>query len=294
MEVNSCQNKISYKKWLDISRKKAIQQGAELSVPLILLQFVTQKTKLEIIKDSSPFLSLKEVELLNTLYARYLQNEPLAYLLQVKEFYGRDFFVSSDVLIPRPETELIIDIAKEYFEKRENKEVLNICDIGTGSGCLGITLLMELENSSCTAYDISEKALGIAKKNAEFLLKKKNSLFLNHTGIKNADRKQKFDCIVSNPPYIPYAEYIGLEESVKNYEPKIALTSGNTGLEIIEEVLSFAHSTLKPQGLLLIEHGYNQANSVLNLARQYKEFSHIESKKDYAGKWRILKAIKEI
>ncbi len=300
----------NYKQWLLEAQKKCKLSGIETTIPLLLLEFITKKDKVFIISHDDCMLEKDEEERLNSLLFRSLNHEPLAYIKEVKEFYGRDFFVDKNVLIPRPETEMLIDLASDFFKKDENaskEKTKYICDIGTGSGCISISALLEIENSLCTAYDISSVALEIAKKNAknlkvadkiDFKLQGINELYQQiKDDIKENKEVFKYDCILSNPPYIPEHEYRNLEKNVKEYEPLIALTSGNSGLEIIQTLLSFSKYALKSGGILLIEHGYNQAQAVKNLAniqeqKEEKEIWKKECIKDYAGHERIFKAIK--
>ncbi len=279
----------SYKLWLENAKKLCIKSGAEISAPLILLQFYTNKSKAYIISHDENELSEDVINILNSMLNRFLANEPLAYITKTKEFYGRDFFVDENVLIPRPETELIVDNTIDYF-KNVNYPI-SFCDVGTGSGCIALSILAEIENSSCIAYDISQPSINIAKKNAESLQLSNRIQFI-HCPIEEAKEETKFDCIVSNPPYIPENEYINLDKNVKDYEPEHALTSGINGFEIIWEVINFAQKNLKPGGLLLIEHGYNQSDQVLNYLNSQNQWAEVQAIIDYAGIKRIAKAVK--
>ncbi len=299
---NTINNQISYRQWLAYAKNKCNEksqenrdlekdfEGNRFAVPLILLEFITKKSKASIRAYDETLLSIEELNKLNNYLERYLSNEPLAYILGIKEFYARDFIVSSATLIPRPESELIIDEVLKYFNT-ENEELM-FCDIGTGTACLALTLLAELPNSKCIAVDISKEALNIAKKNAEKHDLSKRITFIEKD-IALLENNIAFDCIVSNPPYIPEVEYKTLDKNVKEFEPEIALTSGQSGLEVIENVIKFASQHLKEKGLLLIEHGYNQDKVVCEIAARYSCFETIESLKDYAGNWRLCRIIKK-
>ncbi len=292
---------ISYKQWLEKAKNKCKIKdnqdkelekdfgGSRYAVPLILLEFETKKSKALLRAYDDCLLSFDEEENVDSYLERYLNNEPLAYIFGMKEFYGRDFIVSPATLIPRPESELIIDSVKEYYKNKE--EEIKFCDIGTGTGCLALSLLAEIPKSSCVLYDLSSEALEIAKENAKKLALSERCTFILED-IQSAQSIEFFDCIVSNPPYIPRNEYLSLDKNVKEYEPQMALTSGETGYEIIEAVLAFAHNYLKNNGLLLIEHGYNQSEKVCEIALRYEGF-RVESIKDYSGHLRICKIIKE-
>ncbi len=288
---------ISYKTWLQIAQKKCKESGVELTAPLILLEYISKKNRVFLQSHNDIMLSNKELTAIDALLERRLDNEPLAYILNNKEFYARDFYVDKNVLIPRPETELIIDECKQFFNNTKLEDI-NMCDIGTGSGCLAISLALEIQNTNITAIDISKNALDIAQKNA-VNLQIEDKIHFTHQDIKEFsinNSKEIYNCIVSNPPYIPEHEYIHLEKNVLDYEPKTALTSGKSGLEIIEDILIFAQNTLISGGLLLIEHGYNQNIAVQELAKTIlieNNWHSISTIKDYADNWRIFKAIKK-
>ncbi len=294
--------KATYKEWLKQAEEKCRQKdkqdkdlskdfaGNRFAAPLILLEHVTKKSKASLRAHDECELTNNELCSLNAFLERYLANEPIAYIMGMKEFYGRDFIVSSSTLIPRPETELIIDLALEIF--KGSSEAIEVCDIGTGTGCIAISLLCELENAKGLAYDISSEAIEVAKKNA-IVHKVEQKLEFVLEDIALAQSERLFDCIISNPPYIPQEEYDLLDKNVKEYEPQIALTSGNSGLEVIENVLLFSSKYLKSEGVLLIEHGYNQEKQVQEIARKYSCYQDIESIKDHAGQWRVFKAIKK-
>lgn len=280
---------LSYKNWLKEARTKCLTHMMETSVPLILLCFLTKHEKAFILSHDEKLLTVEEVQALNLMFERFLTQEPLAYILEEKEFYGRSFYVNNNVLIPRPETELIIDLAKDFYQNNVDKKAF--CDIGTGSGCLALTIVQELENATCVAYDISPKALEVTEKNIN-MHKLINKVELIQTDIAHANERD-FDCILSNPPYIPEHEYKELEKNVKEFEPELALCSGKNGFEVIEKVLNFAEKNLKANGLLLIEHGYNQHLGLQERAKAKNIFKSIESIKDYSSHWRILKAVKK-
>ena len=196
-------------------------------------------------------------------------SEPMAYILNKREFWNTDLFVNKDVLIPRPETELIVDKLKEIF-KNHSPYVL---DVGTGSGCIIISLLEELKKSKGVAIDISHKALRVAKKNA-----KKNKTF-NRVNFQRKSIEsflnKKFDLIVSNPPYIPRWQLKNLMKDVKFFEPKLALDGGNDGLDVIKKVIYKSKRILKIKGLLALEIGngqYSKISQILKLNKFREKF----------------------
>ena len=150
----------------------------------------------------------------------------MQYIIGSSEFYGRKFFVNQDVLIPRPETEKLIDVSIDILSKKENPIIL---DVGTGSGCIGVTIALEIPFSSVIAIDISNSALSIAKKNAD-TYGLKNIQFIN-LDILSQDINHTADLLISNPPYISQEEIPGLMIDVKNFEPMVALTYNSAGLE---------------------------------------------------------------
>ncbi len=195
------------------------------------------------------------------LQRRARKSEPIAYILNKKEFWNSKLFVNSDVLIPRPETELLIDKLVSLY-KNKNPYIL---DIGTGSGCIIISLLEELKESKGTAIDISIKALEIAKKNS-----KKNNTFRRIKFEKKSVESyfnKKFDVIVSNPPYIPSYYLKNLMDDVKLFEPKIALDGGNDGLDVIRKVIYKSKRILKTKGMLALEIGNGQYNKVSQILK---------------------------
>ena len=196
-------------------------------------------------------------------------SEPMAYILNKREFWNTDLFVNKDVLIPRPETELIVDKLKEIF-KNHSPYVL---DVGTGSGCIIISLLEELKKSKGVAIDISHMALRVARKNA-----KKNKTFnrvnFQRKSIESFFNK-KFDLIVSNPPYIPRSQLKNLMKDVKFFEPKLALDGGNDGLDVIKKVIYKSKRILKIKGLLALEIGngqYSKISQILKLNKFREKF----------------------
>jgi release factor glutamine methyltransferase len=206
---------------------------------------------------------------------------PLQYILGSKEFYGINFLVNENVLIPRPETELIVDhIIKEY----KGKDV-KILDIGTGSGAIAISLATNLKRSKIEAVDISKKALEVAMENAK-LLNVSERISFTQSDIFSTINSNDYDCIVSNPPYISEREMRSLPTNVKK-EPKLALYGGLDGLEFYKRIVDKSISYLKDGGLLIFEIGCNQGKSVSELMQQ-KGFGNVKIKKDFNNLDRIV------
>ena len=215
----------------------------------ILLSKVLKKKREEILINLDQKICLKNVSRYNNLIQRRSQNEPVAYLVKEKEFWSKIFLVSKNTLIPRPETELMVE---KLVNIHKNKSI-SILDIGTGSGCILISLLSELNNSKGLGIDISKHAIQIAKKNAERHGKSLNIKFLNKS--LSSTFNQKFDLIVSNPPYIRTGDIKNLNEDIKKYEPRIALDGGNDGLDLIKKVIYKTKNILKIKGMLALEIG---------------------------------------
>ena len=186
---------------------------------------------------------------LNSLLHRLNQQEPLQYILGESEFYGRKFLVSPDVLIPRPETELLV---KEIVEYGKTRNDISILDIGTGSGCIAISLALELPMASVSATDLSENALTVARNNSQRLRAPVN--FILHDILHTELPMVMFDVVVSNPPYIPISERNTLNKNVRDFEPEIALfVNGSDPLQFHKAIASKAMKVLNADGLLIIE-----------------------------------------
>jgi release factor glutamine methyltransferase len=214
-------------------------------------------------------------------YGRYLHErlngKPTQYITGRQEFYGRDFRVTSDVLIPRPETEHLVEAAIARIQPGDV-----VVDVGTGSGAIGITLALETR-ARVFATDISAAALGVARaqqfsSGVHFLL----------SDLVDAFRDQSVDVLVSNPPYVPRTDEPGLQREVRDYEPHVALFGGNTGLEIYERLIADATCVLRPNGWLLLELGYNSLDPVRTMLE--RGWSEITVVPDLAGFPRVLAA----
>ena len=189
------------------------------------------------------------------LIARRVQREPVAYIRGVQEFWGRDFMVSPSVLIPRPETELLIELAGTHLRAPHAVVV----DVGTGSGCIAITLALEHPDATVYATDISRAALDVARANAERLQADRVQFVL---GSHLADTPQPFDLIVANPPYVAERDKSGLASEVRDHEPELALYGGPDGWREIRHLLGAAAAALSRDGLFLMELGYGQSEQL--------------------------------
>ena len=223
------------------------------------------------------------------LVLRAKKRKPLQYILGEWEFYGLPFKVSEGVLIPRADTEILVEQCIQLMREVEEP---NILDIGSGSGAISIAIANELKSSSVTGIDINEKAIELANKN-KTLNKIKNINFVKSNLFENLDKDFKYDLIVSNPPYISKNEYETLMPEVKNYEPQNALTDLGDGLYFYREISKLAGEYLKDTGYLAYEIGYNQAKDVTKIL-QNNNFDILSVIKDYGGNDRVVIAKKTI
>jgi len=212
---------------------------------------------------------------------RRIKNEPVAYITGKKEFWSHDFIVNHNTLVPRPETELLI---YKLINLYKNKKI-NILDIGTGSGCILLTLLKELKLAKGTGIDILPKAIATAISNA------KKMKLLSRSKFKAVDLENfnstKCDLIVSNPPYISFKDLKNLSKDIRNFEPLVALNGGNNGLDIIKKVIYKSDCLLKKGGTLAIEIGNNQYSKVTNLLK-YNRYREISKEFDYNNNVRCI------
>ena len=219
----------------------------------LLLTKVLKKSRQDILKNLNQKIHKNNFQKFSYLINRRSTHEPVAYILQKKEFWNKFFYVTKDTLIPRPETELMVD---QLLKKYKNKKNISILDMGTGSGCIIISLLSELSNSVGVGIDISHRALEIAKKNAINHCVNTKIKFLNISLSRYSNKKH--DLIVSNPPYISRREFQCLSEDIKKFEPRIALDGGNDGLDLIKKVIYKTNEILKINGTLALEIGNKQ------------------------------------
>lgn len=196
-----------------------------------------------------------KTEELQKLVNRRAKKEPIAYILNNKEFWSTNFYVDRSVLIPRPETEVLIDLILSHINNKNN--YFSILDIGTGSGCILISLLKELIKAKGIGIDKSSKAIAIANKNS-ISQQVNNRVVFKNLNLEEIKFDKKFDLIVSNPPYLPDVSLKNLNLDIKLYEPKIALQGGVQGLDFLYKIINLASKILKINGLLALEIGDNQ------------------------------------
>lgn len=232
-----------------------LKQSYELAA--LVLGFSAMETPFHLCQE----VSLEQSLQLASYASRISRGEPLAYVIGHVDFYGCKIFVDSRVLIPRMETEFLVE---KLLKKFPENTTLNILDLCAGSGCIGVALKKHRPHWSVCLSDLSGEALVLAQQSAR-VNGVEVEIFQGDLFQPLNSRKSFFDVIISNPPYIPQKEYLTLEPSVLNYEPKLALTPGVTGLEIYEKIAEQAFLFLKPQGCVALEIGYNQKEGVKKL-----------------------------
>ena len=245
----------------------------ELDAQIILSDIMRVKRE-SFITNNEINVTEKIAEKYDRAIRRRINREPVAYITGKKEFWSEDFDVNKGTLIPRPETELLIYKVVNFFKNKK----INILDIGTGSGCILLSILKELPLSRGTGIDISAKAIKTAKANA-----KKFNLS-NRSKFRIFDLKKyktgKHDLIISNPPYIPSREIKNLSKDIINYEPRVALNGGIDGLDLIRKIINISNCLLKKNGLLVVEIGFSQYRKVSAIMRKYG-YREISKEYDY-------------
>ena len=242
------------------------RQGKEESLARFLLMYILDENSQEFTNNISEQLTKEKEELYFSLIDKHIEkNVPLSHLAGFEYFYDRKFKVTKDVLSPRMETEELIYKVIEYI-KSINKNNIKILDLCTGSGIIGITLRKELESKSLevVASDISEEALKVAKENA--IMNEAEVKFIQSDIFENIN--EKFDIIVSNPPYIAYNDKITMEDNVLNYDPHLALFAEEDGMYFYREIVENAKEYLEEDGLVFFEIGYDQREKILKLANE--------------------------
>ena len=227
----------------------------------ILLSNLLKKQRESLLVDQSKKVSKEIIKTYRNLIIRRSNKEPIAYILKKKEFWSKDFIVTRNTLIPRPETELLSQSVIEVFK---NKKIF-ILDIGTGTGCILLSLLSELSSSRGIGIDISKKTIDVANSNSKIHNLSSRSIFKVRSFTQLYG--YKFDLIVSNPPYIKNSEIKNLSDDIKKFEPKIALDGGNDGLDVIKKVIYKSKTILKKLGTLALEIGNGQHYKVSQILK---------------------------
>ena len=258
-----------------------LNNGSSRLEARILLSFVMSCDQVYLAAHDDIILTAGQKDQFLELTGRRAKNEPIAYIINKKEFYGRDFYADRRVLIPRPETEHLIDRALTMLSRIKAPAILDLC---CGSGCIGITLAAEKPDSAVYFSDISEDALEVAEMNFRILLNKEAEFICSD--LFDNINVRGFDLIAANPPYISEDEMSVLDDDL-SYEPALALHGGRTGTDFYTKIIKNAHAFLKPGAALVLEIGFSQAAEITALMENCG-FSDIRTDKDYSGNDRII------
>lgn len=249
----------------------------------LLLQYILKQTRQYIIVYDNKDISKKEQFEYFINIEKLTKGVPLQHITHLQEFMKMDFFVDENVLIPRPDTEILVEETIKIAQRMKAPKILDLC---TGSGAIAISIAKNVSNAEIYAVDISEKALKVARKNAERLEVVKKVKFIK-SNLFNEIGKNKFDIIVTNPPYIKKEDIQYLSDEVQN-EPLLALDGGLDGLDFYRKILNQAIDYVKFDGYICMEIGYNQKEEVLELIKQNNQYTDTYSKKDLHGNDRII------
>ena len=244
-------------------------------------------SKIKLISEGLKELTDSDINKIDSFINRRLNYEPLSYIINKKEFYGFDFYVDNNVLIPRPETEELIDLVLDYAKDKDN---ISVCDIGSGSGNIPVTLkklfLEQNKNIDITAIEISNGAFQVIKKNALNILGNEKIINIINADALSFIPENKFDIIVSNAPYVPLRDKDSLQKDLE-FEPQNALYSGYDGLDFYKSFLSIIEKYLKDNGAFFFEIGYDQGEALINICNSL-DIKNVSVKKDLSGKDRFL------
>lgn len=268
---------------------QALEQGAARLVPIaadmagreagILLGHVLDMSATQLFAYSGEPVTSEQASRYDRLLQQREQHRPVSQLVGKRAFWDHEFVVTPDVLDPRPETELLVELALEHAQARR------ILDLGTGSGCILCSILRGLPEATGLGADISEAALAVARTNAEALGVGDRADFRRASWFEGVEGR--FDLILSNPPYVTLDEYQALEPGVRNWEPKSALTDDGDGLAAYRAIAEQLQAYLAPGGIALFEHGWQQAVQVTGIFRE-RGFSNVRSYRDLSGKDRVI------
>ncbi len=248
----------------------------------VLLQFVLNIDQIKLLQKEEEQVSKTQKQNYEIVLQKIIEGIPLQYITKKQEFYGLSFYVDENVLIPQPDTEILVEEVLDIAKKESKEKILDIC---TGSGAIGISLAYNLPNANITMSDISLEALEIAKKNS------KQNKVLEKVKIIHSNLFEKikgdYDIIVSNPPYIETSVIPTLSKQVQK-EPHIALDGGKDGLFFYRKLLNEAPKYLKEKGYLCMEIGYDQKEKVIKIAQETEKYEKIEAKQDLTGNDRVI------
>ncbi len=273
-------------------RKAGIDQPRLEAEMLLALCLGLDRLQIRLRQENT--LKVEDISLYNAFVKRRCSGEPFAYIRGSKDFYGRCFAVNSYVLIPRPETEMIIDVAIKVYRAMAgiSDRDINCIDLGTGSGVLAITMALEIDRMKMWAVDISEEALIVAKQNACALKADEKITFCpgSYFDALSGLIHPRFDLIISNPPYISGFEMADLPMDIRKYEPVQALFGGEDGLDGYRNILADTAGQINRPGALIMEIGYSQHEDVERMCKETGLFNSVRTHKDLAGRPRVVEA----
>ena len=259
----------------------------------LLLSHVLSMERIELYTRFDKTVARDQLDKLHDLVKRAGQHEPICYLTGTTEFYSLQLEVCPDCMIPRPETELLVERAIEFLRSCTGRQF--VCDLCTGCGCIAVAIAKNFTDARIFATDICDAALNVAAKNVKkHRLKDRIRLLcgdLFEPIVPQLD-VEKFDLIVCNPPYVSAAEYEKLDKGVKDYEPKLALFAGNDGLDVYRRIIDEVDRFLRPDGALILEIGYAQGRAIKELLEQASAFAEIKIEKDFHDNDRVVTAAK--
>jgi release factor glutamine methyltransferase len=259
----------------------------------LLLGCVLTMERIELYTQFDKTVTKEQLDILHDLVKRAGQHEPIAYLTGKTEFYSLQLEVCPDCLIPRPETELLVERAIEFLRIRNGPQF--VCDLCTGCGCIAVAIAKNYPEAKIVATDICDAALNVAAKNIErHKLKDRITLLRGDVFeplVPHLD-VDKFDLIVCNPPYVSASEYEKLDKNVKDYEPRLSLFAGVDGLDVYRRIIDKADRFLKSDAVLMLEIGYAQGPAIKKLLEQTGAFAEIKIEKDFHDNDRIVSALR--
>ena len=277
---------------LEVGREKLKNlDGADpLKESVYILSKVLGENKIYIFTNLDRWVSKEEEEVFLGLVEDRKTGKPMAYIFNEKEFMGINFYVDERVLIPRPETEELVEFIIGFIEANYKGENIQVLDIGTGSGTIALSLGKRFKGIEVLGVDVSKKALEVARENLN-RLKASNVSFKRSDLFENIGKEEKFSIIVSNPPYISKDVVRNLQKDVKDFEPGLALDGGEDGLDFYRRIINRSKSHLEKEGMLLFEIGYDQGREVKALMEE-EGYKNVQIAKDLQGLDRIVSGLK--
>ena len=261
-------------------------ESPSLEIQMMIAK-VIEKDRLYIMLNLEEDIDESKVEIIKTMIDKRKNSYPLQYILGEREFWGMDFKVSEGVLIPRQDTEILIEETLKKLKDNKHKSNLKGFEIGVGSGIISITLLKEIETLTMIGVDINDKAIELTKANALKHEVSDRLCILNSNLFEKINKENQFDFIISNPPYIETKVIDSLQEDIKQHEPKLALDGGEDGLDFYRAIIEQSKSYISPEGFIAFEIGYNQAEAVKKIFVE-NGYPNVTIAKDLAGFDRVV------